>query len=58
MVGDAGYVLGPVILGMIADYLGPETALAVAASLLIAIGMVFPWRAPETYRSRPKPRIG
>jgi MFS family permease len=52
MVGDAGYVLGPVVLGLIADYQGPEAALVIAASLLIGIGITFAWRAPETYRAR------
>ena len=58
MVGDAGYVLGPVVLGLIADYLGPEIALVVAASLLIVIGAVFAWRAPETYRAKAALRAG
>ena len=52
MVGDAGYVLGPVLLGMVADYLGADTALVIAASLLMVIGAVFAWRAPETYRAK------
>ena len=50
MVGDAGYVLGPVALGLISDFVGPEAALVVAASLLIGIGALFGWRAPETHR--------
>ncbi len=50
MIGDAGYVVGPVLLGLIADHLGPEVALAVAAALLIGIGVIFALRAPETYR--------
>jgi DHA1 family multidrug resistance protein-like MFS transporter len=51
MVGDAGYVLGPVMLGLIADFCGPVSALIVAAALLIVIGAVFALGAPETYRA-------
>lgn len=51
MVGDAGYVLGPVFLGLIADFYGAVFALIVAAALLIGIGAVFALGAPETYRA-------
>jgi MFS family permease len=50
MLSDAGYVLGPVALGLITDLFGVETALAVAALLLVIIGLAFARLAPETYR--------
>jgi len=52
MTGDAGYVAGPILLGLIADLHSPEAALAVAALLLIAVGALFARLAPETYRGR------
>jgi MFS transporter, DHA1 family, multidrug resistance protein len=50
MLGDVGYMLGPVALGLVADVLGLETALAVAALLLVSVGLTFARFAPETYR--------
>ena len=50
MLGDVGYVLGPVALGFVADFCGVETALAVPAALLVIIGLSFARFAPETYR--------
>ena len=50
MLGDVGYVLGPVALGFVADFFGVETALAVAAALLAIIGLSFARFGPETYR--------
>ena len=52
MVSDAGYVMGPVLLGLIADLYDPTAALVVAAALLVIIGALFAWFAPETYRGR------
>lgn len=50
MVGDLGYVIGPIVLGFVVDAQGPETGLVLAASLSLIIGMFF-WKfAPETYR--------
>jgi len=52
MVADLGYVVGPILLGLVVDLRSPEDALIVAALLLIGIGMAF-WRfAPETYAGR------
>jgi len=48
MLGDAGYVLGPVALGLVTDLFGAETALAVAATLLVLVGLAFARFAPET----------
>jgi MFS family permease len=48
MLGDVGYMLGPVALGSVADFFGVESALAVAASLLILVALAFARFAPET----------
>jgi MFS family permease len=50
MTGDAGYVIGPLALGLIADLWGPVAALVVAAALLMGIGAAFALVAPETHR--------
>ena len=52
MTGDAGYVIGPLALGLIADIYGPVAALLGAAFLLVLVGAVFAIVAPETYRGR------
>lgn len=52
MVGDFGYVAGPIALGLVVDGFGPEAALVLAAVLLILVGMLFAKLAPETYRGR------
>jgi hypothetical protein len=51
MVGDLGYVAGPVLLGLAADLGGAERALSVTAALLAAVALLFAWRAPETRRA-------
>ena len=51
MVGDLGYVAGPVLLGLAADLGGAERALAVTAALLAAVALLFAWRAQETPRA-------
>jgi MFS family permease len=55
MTGDAGYVIGPLALGLIADAWGPIAALVVSAALIISIGVAFAAAAPETYSHRAKP---
>jgi MFS family permease len=52
MMGDAGYVIGPLALGLVADVWGPITAVVVSAALLVAVGLTFAVVAPETYRGR------
>ena len=52
MTGDAGYVIGPLALGLIADIYGPVAALLGAAILLVLVGAAFAIVAPETYRGR------
>ncbi len=52
MLSDAGYVLGPIVLGIVADLFGADVALAAAAVLLAAAAILFGRYAPESYRSR------
>ena len=50
MLGDVGYMLGPVALGFVADVFSAEAALALAASLLVLVSLAFARFAPETSR--------
>ncbi len=50
MIADAGYVVGPLLLGLIVDLFGAVTALVVAAVLVMGSGAAFAMFAPETYR--------
>lgn len=50
MLADVGYVVGPLILGLVADALGVDTALAGTAALLTTTALLFARFAPETYR--------
>jgi MFS family permease len=50
MLPDAGYVLGPLALGLIADLFGANVALATAALLLAAVAVLFARYAPESFR--------
>ena len=52
MLSDGGYVLGPLVLGIVADAWGAPTALAVAGALLVASAVLFGRYAPEGYRPR------
>ena len=52
MTGDAGYMLGPIVLGLIVDVWGPVTAIVAAASVLALVGAAFAVLAPETHRGR------
>jgi len=52
MLGDIGYVAGPISLGLIVDFHGPTAALAVCALLLAASGVLFALFAPETWKRR------
>jgi MFS transporter, DHA1 family, multidrug resistance protein len=54
MTGDAGYVLGPLALGLLADIFGPIPALLAAAALLVLVGVAFAVMAPETHSARAK----
>lgn len=55
MMGDAGYVIGPLALGLIADFRGPVTALLTGSGLLVLVGAAFALLAPESYRGAPPP---
>ena len=52
MAGDAGYVVGPILLGLLTDLRGPDAALLISAGLLGAGAVLFAWLAPETHRNR------
>ena len=52
MLGDLGYVVGPITLGLVVDLYGAEAALVLAAVLLMAVGGCFGLLAPETYSKR------
>jgi MFS-type transporter involved in bile tolerance (Atg22 family) len=52
MLGDIGYVVGPILLGFIVDVQGMDSALYLSTFLLVAIGIAFARFAPETYRAR------
>jgi MFS family permease len=55
MTADAGYVIGPLALGLIADLYGPVTSLLSAAFLLLLVGALFALLAPETHPGRVPP---
>ncbi|HYE92038.1 MAG TPA: MFS transporter, partial [Terriglobales bacterium] len=50
MLGDVGYVVGPIALGLATDMFGADLTLAGTALLLALVALLFAWRAPETYR--------
>ena len=52
MLADAGYVAGPLLLGLAADTAGTNPALAGTAALLVAAALLFARYAPETLPSR------
>ena len=53
MLSDFGYVVGPIALGLVTDAFGAGAALGTAATLLVAVAVLFAMRAPETYRRLP-----
>ena len=57
-IADLGYVIGPLLLGSIADFISPQAALYFTAALLIGSGMLFFVSAPETLAGRAKPEPG
>ena len=46
-MGDLGFILGPLVLGYVADTSGFAPALVVNAGLLATVGVVFYWFAHE-----------
>ena len=51
MLSDAGYVVGPLAIGVIADGIGPVGALLTVAAMFAVIVMPFLLFAPETRRA-------
>jgi len=47
-LSDSGYVVGPLLLGLIADVVSPDAALIFTAVLLFASGIAFALRSPES----------
>jgi len=52
-LADAGYVVGPLLLGIIADVQSPVAALVFTAVLLLGSGALFALRAPESLPGKP-----
>ena len=50
MIGDLGYVVGPVALGIATDLAGADATLATTAALVVLVAALFARFAPETYR--------
>jgi MFS family permease len=51
MLSDLGYVVGPLVLGVVTDAAGADAALAGAAAALVIVAVLFARFAPETYRA-------
>ena len=49
MLSDIGYVLGPILLGVLADLQGLDAPMWIAAGGLVATAMLFAMIAPETH---------
>ncbi len=47
-LADVGYVIGPILLGLLADQYGLSTPLFVSSALLIGIALAFARYSPET----------
>lgn len=54
MISDFGYVVGPLVLGIVADVGSPDSALVVCALMLFTSGLMFARFAPETLPSKLK----
>ena len=52
MLADVGYVIGPLLLGGLADANGAESALWISAAMMAAVALIFARWAPETYRTQ------
>ena len=50
MTGDAGYVLGPFLLGLFVDVFNTVIALLIAMSMSLVIGLAFAIWAPESHK--------
>lgn len=51
MTADAGYIIGPLGLGLLAEITSPATAIIAASALLVLIGALFGLAAPESRRT-------
>lgn len=47
MTADAGYVIGPIALGLLADLTSPAIAILAGSAVLIALGVAFAVASPE-----------
>lgn len=52
MVGDLGYVVGPIMLGAIAEATTPATSLEVGAAMMVVTALVFAFGAPESLKRK------
>ena len=52
MTADAGYVIGPMLLGFIADLYGSVTSLVASALALVLMGLAFAIFAAESHQTR------
>ena len=50
MLSDVGYVIGPILLGLVVDWQGDEAGLLLAAFLVGGVGLLFARFAPEQWR--------
>lgn len=55
MLSDMGYVVGPILLGMLADAQGLDAPMWIAAGGLVAMALLFGGLAPETHAGRQRP---
>ena len=51
MLPDLGYVICPIVLGIVTDLLGADAALGGTAVMMVAVAILFGRLAPETYRA-------
>jgi DHA1 family multidrug resistance protein-like MFS transporter len=52
MLADLGYVVGPLVLGVVTDVFGADAALGGTAALLVVVALLFARFAPESHRAR------
>ena len=52
MLSDLGYVLGPILLGVLADMQGLDAPMWIAATALVVTAVLFGMIAPETHSAR------
>jgi MFS transporter, DHA1 family, multidrug resistance protein len=58
MLSDAGYVIGPALMGLIADQAGAQSSLLFAAGMAITCMVPFALLAPETKSRTPVLKVG